>query len=144
MHRQSWDNLLVQQKFLLLSAELTWRVWAALSKFRPRLGALRGVLGGEHGGVVGVGEHDGGGGLRCGALGFSRGGNALGFARCVNALGGPRGANESHDEDDDLVYGGGGGLGLGLGTTIGRVSLPRETMSARSAMHVEQRCSDKG
>ena len=117
----SWDNGLVQRR-LLLSAELTWRVWGAASKFRPRLGALRGVLGGgEHGGGVGGGEHDGGGGLRCGARGFSRGGNALGFARCVNALGGARGANESHDEDDDLVYGGGGGLGLGLGTTILRV-----------------------
>ena len=58
------------------------------------------------------GEHDGGGGLRCGARGFSRGGNALG---------GARGVNESHDEDDDLVYGGGGGLGLGLGTAIPRV-----------------------
>ena len=95
MHRQSWDNRLVQQKFLLLSAELTWRVWAALSKFRPRLGALRGVLGGgEHSGVLGEGEHDGGGGLRCGALGFSRGGNALGFAR---------GGKESTDEDDDVA-----------------------------------------
>ena len=95
MHRQSWDNRLVQQKFLLLSAELTWRVWAALSKFRPRLGALRGVLGGgEHGGGVGGGEHDGGGGLRCGARGFSRGGNALGFAR---------GGKESTDEDDDVA-----------------------------------------
>ena len=90
----SWDNGLVQRR-LLLSAELTWRVWAALSKVRPRRGALRGVLGGgEHGGVLGGGEHDGGGGLRCGARGFSRGGNALGFAR---------GGNESNDEDEDLV-----------------------------------------
>ena len=64
------------------------------------------------------GTHDGGGGLRCGARGFSRGDNALGFARGGNALGGARGVNESHDEDDDLVYGGGGRLGLGLGTTI--------------------------
>ena len=117
----SRDNGLVQRR-LLLSAELTWRVREVASTFRPRLGAVRGVLGGgEHGGGVGGGEHDGGGGLRCAALGFSRGGNALGFARCVNALGGPRGANESHEEDDDLGYGGGGGLGLGLGTTILRV-----------------------
>ena len=57
-------------------------------------------------------EHDGGGGLRYGARGFSRGGNALG---------GTRGVNESHDEDDGLVYGGGGRLGLGLGTTISLV-----------------------
>ena len=58
------------------------------------------------------GEHDGGDGLRCGARCFSRVGNALG---------GARGVNESHDEDDDLVYGGGGRLGLGLGTTISLV-----------------------
>ena len=54
--------------------------------------------------------NDGGGGLRCGARGFSRGGNALGFAR---------GGNESHDEDEDLVWGGGGGGGLGLGLGSG-------------------------
>ena len=52
------------------------------------------LRGGEHGGVVGGGEHDGGGGLRCGARGFSRGGNALIFAR---------GGNESHDVDEDLI-----------------------------------------
>ena len=94
LHSASKDNSLVQ-RFLLLSVELAKRVWAALSKVRPRLGALRGVLGGgEHGGVLGGGEHDGGGGLRCRARGFSRGGNALGFAR---------GGTESHDEDEDLV-----------------------------------------
>ena len=57
-------------------------------------------------------EHDGGGGLRYGARGFSRGGNALCFAR---------GGNESHDEDEDLVYGVGGALGLGFGAAITRV-----------------------
>ena len=94
LHRASWANCLVQ-RFHLLSVELTWHVWAALSKVRPRRGALRGVLGGgEHSGVLGEGEHDGGGGLRCGARGFSRGGSALGFAR---------GGKESTDEDDDVA-----------------------------------------
>ena len=113
LHSTSKDNYGLVQRFLLLSAELTRRVRAALSKVRPRLGALRGVLGGgEHGGVLGGGEHDGAGGLRCGARGFSRGGNALG---------GARGVNESPDEDDGLVYGGGARLGLGLGGTISLV-----------------------
>ena len=94
MHSASKDNGVVHG-FLLLSAELTRRVRTGLSKVRPRLAALRGVLGGgEHGGVLGGGEHDGGGGLRCGALGFSRGGNALAFAR---------GGTELHDEDEDLA-----------------------------------------
>jgi hypothetical protein len=79
--------------FLLRSAELTRRVRTGLSKVRPRLADLRGVLGGgRHGGVLGGGEHDGGGGLRCGALGFSRGGG--GFAR---------GGTKLHDEDEDLA-----------------------------------------
>ena len=85
MHSASKDNGVVHG-FLLRSAELTRRVRTGLSKVRPRLAALRGVLGG--------GEHDGGGSLRCGALGFSRGGNALAFAR---------GGTELHDEDEDLV-----------------------------------------
>ena len=63
MHSASKDNGVVHG-FLLLSAELTRRVRTGLSKVRPRLAALRCVLGGGgHGGVLGGGEHDGGGGL---------------------------------------------------------------------------------
>ena len=87
-------NCLVQL-CLFLSAELSWRLWAALYKVRPRLGSL--LVG------MGVGEHDGGDCLRWGSLGCSRG------------------AYNAHDDDEDLQYGGGGGLGFRLGTASPRV-----------------------